>query len=119
VTKPLFYVAGPYTRPDPIVNVRRAVDVADQLVHAGAAVVVPHLTMLWHLVSPASVDEWYRRDLDVLEHCDALVRFSGESVGAHREVGRGIELGLPVWWLTESDVVSVNVNAWIKEWRSA
>lgn len=116
--KPLVYVAGPYTNPDPIINVRRACVVADELVKAGAAVIVPHLSMLWHLTSPASIDEWYQRDLDVLWHCHAIVRFYGESTGADREWEFATDLGLEAWALGKGgdDILGFGIPNWIKEW---
>lgn len=59
--KPLIYIAGPYTCPDPVLNTRKAVAVAESVLALGGAPVVPHLTMLWHLISPKPVEEWYRR----------------------------------------------------------
>lgn len=116
--KPLVYVAGPYTTPDPVINVRRACSVADELVRAGAAVVVPHLTMLWHLASPASIDEWYQRDLDVLEHCHALVRFHGPSPGADREWEHAAACGLERWALGKGHdtIFGRGLPAWIRGW---
>lgn len=99
--KPLVYVAGPYTHPDPVLNTRRAVEVADELDALGFAVIVPHLSLLWHLISPQDVDTWYRRDLDVLAHCDALLRFEGVSVGADREVMTALDAGIPVFHGTD------------------
>lgn len=115
--KPLIYVAGPYTNPDPVINVRRACAVADELVAIGAAVIVPHLSMLWHLVSPADVDDWYQRDLDVLDHCHALVRFYGESWGADREVEHARRLGLETWSLgKDADLaLGYRLPIWISE----
>lgn len=120
MVKPLVYIAGPYTNPDPVLNVRRACVVADELVKAGAAVVVPHLSMLWHLTSPASIDEWYERDLDVLAHCDALVRFYGPSTGADREVEFARDLDLEVWCLGRDgdDILGHGLPKWIKEWEN-
>lgn len=111
--KPLVYVAGPYTRPDPILNTRRAIYVADELVADGAAVVIPHLSLLWHLVSPQPIDEWYSRDLDILDHCHALVRFPGESSGADKEVNRARELGLSVFGADERSAW----ETWIHQWN--
>lgn len=94
---PLVYVAGPYTRPDPVLNTRTACLLADQLVAAGAAVFVPHLTLLWHAISPADVEEWYERDLAVLAHCQAVALLPGESTGADREVGFARARDIPVY----------------------
>lgn len=118
--KPLIYVAGPYTLPDPVLNVRRACVVADELVKAGAAVFVPHLSMLWHLTSPASVGEWYQRDLDVLDHCDALVRFYGASVGADREWTAAAQVDMPRWWLGHGSDEGLprEMAKWIRLWQA-
>lgn len=105
--KRLVYVAGPYTAPDPVLNVRRAIFVADQLVEAGFAVIVPHLTMLWHMVSPQDPDTWYARDLDVLEHCDLLVRFPGKSKGADQEAKFAQAHDIPTLFLAD-DAISSN-----------
>jgi hypothetical protein len=111
--KPLVYVAGPYTAPDPILNVQRAVHVADQLDERGCAVIVPHLSMLWHLVSPADIDTWYRRDLEVLNHCNALVRFDGASTGADREVDHAHKTGLHVFLLRSDGTFPRQFDAWL------
>lgn len=118
--KPLVYVAGPYTQPDPIINVRRACVVADALVGAGAAVFVPHLSMLWHLTSPASYDDRIERDIDVLDHCDALVRFFGHSPGADNEWKRAGELGIERWGLGRGNdgILGVSLPRWIASYEA-
>src|SRR4051794_18256077 len=98
--KPLVYIAGPYTHPDPVLNVRRAVEVAEWL-GPDIVSVVPHLTMLWHLVSPHPLEWWYARDLDLLAHCHALWRMDGESTGADAEVAFAHERGIPVFGKNE------------------
>lgn len=100
--KPLAYVAGPYTKPDPVINVRRAVQVGDILTKAGAAVIVPHLSMLWHLISPKPIDCWYAQDLDLLAHCSMLVRIPGESTGADLEVEFAEATGIKVYSIPEA-----------------
>lgn len=95
--KPLVYVAGPYTHPDPVINTREACLVADKLTEMGAAVVVPHLSLLWHAISPAPLETWYERDLDVLRHCHAVVRLQGASTGADAEVTDAVRHGIPVY----------------------
>jgi hypothetical protein len=94
--KPLVYVAGPYTKPDPVINVQRAIEIAEKIENHGATPFIPHLSMLWHLVRPAAINRWYLRDLEVLDHCDALYRMPGESVGADREVAHAHEMGMQV-----------------------
>ena len=108
--KPLVYIAGPYQHPDPIENTRTAIAIGDAVVAFGGVAVIPHLSMLWHLVSPQPVDEWYARDLDMLAHCHALVRFPGESKGADTEVAFAHEQGISVLDTSE-------FGSWIREWR--
>ncbi len=83
--KPLVYIAGPYSS-DPVTNVRSAIRVAEVIEARQCAVIIPHLSMLWDLIRPAPIHVWYGRDIEVLLHCDALVRFEGDSTGADREV---------------------------------
>lgn len=108
--KPLCYVAGPYTHPDPVLNVRVAVAAADALVAAGAAVHVPHLSMLWHTISPKPVEEWYAIDLDVLAHCDLMYRIPGESTGADAEEEAATEKGIPV--IHDFDTIVSIIRSW-------
>jgi hypothetical protein len=97
--KPLVYIAGPYTHPDPIENTHRHIQLGMRLVETGlAAVEIPHLSLLAHLVDPHPVDYWYAFDLDKLAHCHFLYRAIGESTGADNEVARAIELVIPVFY---------------------
>lgn len=112
--KPLVYVAGPYTHPDPIVNVHRAVAVAEQLDERGCAVFIPHLSMLWHLVRPAGIAMWYRRDRDVLAHCDALVRFQGRSEGADCEEMYAHGIGIPIFRTRTGDRLPEEFFGWLE-----
>lgn len=91
------YIAGPYTKPDPIRNTQIAISYADELLKLGHTPFVPHLTMLWHLVSPKKLEEWYAIDLPWIAACDALVRIPGESTGADKEVQEANRLGIPVY----------------------
>jgi hypothetical protein len=91
------YVAGPYTKGDVAVNVKRAMDMALELLDGGYAPYCPHLTHFLHIHYPHAYDEWLALDLEWLECCEAVVRLPGESAGADREVARAIELGLPVF----------------------
>jgi hypothetical protein len=82
----LVYLAGPYSIPDPELNVKRIIALADELLDDGVVVpLVPHLTHLWDEISPRPVDDWYAYDLELLARCDALLRIPGESIGADRE----------------------------------
>lgn len=94
------YVAGPYSS-DPVSCTRDAVHVAETLWDAGYAPYVPHLTMLWDLISPhecTSHDDrpfYLELDFQWLADCDAVVRLPGESLGSDREVALAEKLGIP------------------------
>lgn len=96
--KPLVYLAGPITVPEPMENTHIALREADVLlIDAVVLPFVPHLTCLWQMISPHSYEDWLAYDFDVIQHCDALYRLPGESRGADREVVFANNLGLPVF----------------------
>ena len=98
--KPLVYIAGPYSMPDPVLNTRSALLLASELYASNEGHVVPlvpHLTLLWNLVKPEPLDFWYAYDLHLVRRCDALFRISGESTGATDEVREAHRLGIPVF----------------------
>jgi hypothetical protein len=92
----LVYVAGPYSS-DPVANTRRAVHFAELIEERGGAVFIPHLSMLWDLISPAPYGEWLKRDFNVLSRCDALFRIDGDSAGADMEVDYAKTVRVPVF----------------------
>jgi hypothetical protein len=94
--RPLVYVAGPYSKPDQCVNVSAACRAADSVLRAGAVPFVPHLTHLWHMLSPKEYELWMQYDFAVIRHCQALLRIPGESPGADREVAFAHDVGVPV-----------------------
>jgi len=93
----LIYLAGPYTHPDPSENTNWAIRTANMLWDAGFLVYVPHLTHLWHVVSPKPHDEWLTMGKEMVRRCDAVFRLTGESKGADEEVALAKELGIPVF----------------------
>ena len=114
--KPLVYVAGPYTSPDPVENTHNAILVGMDLSKTGlAAVIIPHLSMLAHMVTPEPYQFWLDFDLDQLRHCHALFRMAGDSSGADAEVAKAHEWGIPVFtnydellqWLDERQARSL------------
>jgi hypothetical protein len=109
---PLVYIAGPYTHPDPVINVHRAIEVAEAIEKEKCAVIIPHLSMIWHLVRPADIDVWYSRDLEVLVHCHALVRFEGPSSGADNEVIHARFHAIPCFNFDADSMIA------FKQWRA-
>lgn len=110
---PLVYIAGPYTFPDPIENLHRAVQTAEVIESYKCAVIIPHLSMAWHMARPAPVEVWYARDIEVLLNCDALVRFSGRSVGADAEVEQARANGIRTFTFDDLGMTA------FKNWRKA
>lgn len=95
--RPLLYVAGPYTRPDPVENTHRAIKTATAIYdHTDWMPVLPHLTMLWHVVVPRPLEFWYAFDMNMLNGCQGFVRLPGPSSGADAEEQVAIELGLEI-----------------------
>lgn len=110
----LLYIAGPYTNPDPVQNTHRMIRIADALWELGIVPVVPHLSLLWHLVSPRPYEQWLEYDLHVMARCDAVLRVPGPSTGADREVFQATRSGQPVI-IPPSAAVADCVSA-VKTW---
>jgi len=84
---PVVYIAGPITKPDPIANTNQAVLISDDLYSRKVCVpLIPHMNIVWHLITPHPNAYWYEYDLHLLKRCDALLRLHGESVGADLEI---------------------------------
>jgi len=97
MTRPRVYIAGPYTIGDVTINIRAAITAAEQVIEAGGAPYVPHLTHLWHVISPHEYAYWLALDLAWLRICDCLIRLPGHSNGADMEVVQAQRCGLPVF----------------------
>ncbi len=80
------YLAGLIEKPDPITNLRRAINVAERMETRGHRVFVPHLNLIWDLIYPHDKEFWMDRDFAWIKRCDILVRMYGISEGADREV---------------------------------
>jgi len=91
------YIAGPYTRPDPVENTHKACHAWRELQQLGFAPYCPHWTLLQHLIFPeVDVNVWYEADKEWLVVCAYLLRLPGESTGADAEVALALERGIPV-----------------------
>ena len=99
VDRPLVYLAGPYTNPDPSVNVNNTIHAAERLQATGLVTCfIPHLTHLWHVVAPhEDVEHWYEYDLATLSRCDALFRLPGKSSGADAECDFATDRSIPIF----------------------
>ena len=92
------YCSGPLTTGNQFENVIRAVQSADVLRDRGYAVVLPHVTILWHLISPRPYEDWLENDLEWVRASDCVYRMPGESAGADRESLFAQEHGIPVYY---------------------
>ncbi len=98
MNKKMIYIAAPYTHPDPVANTHAAIRVAEQLIDEGFIPIVPHLSLLWHMVTPHPLEFWYGYDLEILGRCDFLLRIGGKSTGADAEVEFARQEGIPVFF---------------------
>ena len=80
------YIAGPYTKGDASLNVRRMIEVAERVVEAGHTPFIPLLYHLWHLMSPHDYEYWMALDHAWIEACDVLIYLSGESSGTQEDI---------------------------------
>lgn len=101
--KPLVYVAGPYTNPDPVENTHHAIRIGSHLLDEGVVTpLVPHLNLTWHLMRPRPYQDWLDYDLELMRRCDAVYRYEGESPGADAEVAQARQWGIPVFHSIEA-----------------
>ncbi len=96
------YIAAPYTAGDPCVNTHAAIEAGDELLSAGLAPWVPHLSHFWHTMHPHPWEEWIELDLAWLPAADALLRLPGESKGADREAGVAFDCGIPIFYTVQA-----------------
>lgn len=100
--RPRIYIAGPYTKGDPVLNTRTAILTGSKLLARGFTPFVPHLTMFWHMLDPQDYEVWLNFDFEWVKTCDGLLRLEGESSGADREVRVAVEHKIPVFFSLDS-----------------
>lgn len=94
----IIYVAGPYTKGDVALNVKKAMEVSTELIKNGFIPYCPHLCHFLHIHEPQSYETWMEIGMAFLDKCDAMIRIPGESSGSDREVERAKELKIPVFY---------------------
>lgn len=90
------YIASPYTKGDVAVNVKRQIDMADELMTLGYAPFVPLYSHFQHMAHPRPYTDWVEIDLEWVPVCDVLLRLDGESSGADGEVAFALDCGVSV-----------------------
>ena len=79
------YIIGPYSIGNQMVNVKRALKLADKLLELDYVPIIPHLSHYWHKESPKPYDLWLAYDRHLLLMCDYYIRLKGDSYGGDRE----------------------------------
>jgi hypothetical protein len=117
--KPIVYLASPYTKGDPAINVNFQMRMFDMMMNEGIVIpVVPLWTHYQHAAFPRPYKDWIEYDLALLPLYDACIRLPAtfeplgyeikESSGADGEVKKFVEMNKPVFY----DFVSL--YAWAK-----
>ena len=101
------YIASPYTLGDVAMNVKRQIDMADQLMNNGFTPFVPLLSHFQHMARPRPYNDWLVNGMEWVKACDCVLRLAGESPGADKEVALAKELGIPVYY-SFGDLLSAN-----------
>lgn len=92
------FISGPYSLGDIAVNVKKSMDVANELINLGYAPFCPHLTHFLHMNNYQEYEKWLAIDIKYLEVCDALLRIPGISKGADLEVQFATRNQIPVFF---------------------
>jgi hypothetical protein len=109
IKKPVVYIASPYTKGDPAINVRFQCEVFDRLLSSGLCwPVAPLWSHFQHTVFPRNYKDWIEYDLAMIAKYDACVRLTSEfdpmnyfvhdSDGADGEVREFLLQGKPVFY---------------------
>lgn len=102
------YIASPYTKGDSAKNVRRQIDVVDDLMNRGFAPFAPLYSHFQHMVHPRSYEDWMEIDKFWVRDCHCVLRLGGESQGADIEVQEARKFGKPVFYTIEELVKYYN-----------
>jgi hypothetical protein len=106
-SKPLIYIASPYTKGDVAINVRAQLETFELLSDLGCYPVAPLWAHFQHLYWPHPYDFWVDYSLRIARTCDACFRrpafgpkgyFENTSAGADAEVQLFRDLGRPVFY---------------------
>lgn len=111
IDRPLIYCAGPYRKPDPVKNTRRAILAGRELRACGADVCIPHLSLLEDMVCPGADEDWLAITLRQCVRCDAIYRLDGYSEGTEVEVATMQQLGRKVL------ATMAEAADWIRQWK--
>ena len=91
------FISAPYSNGDVEQNVKNAMDISSILMEKGYAPYCPHLGYYLNNNKSQPYEKWLELHCTYLKVCDAVLRLSGESNGADKEVTLAIEMGIPVF----------------------
>ena len=78
--KPVVFVASPYTKGDPAVNVHFQCEIFDQLLSESRVIpIVPLWTHFQHTLFPRPYSDWVSYDREIIKLCDCCLRLTAES----------------------------------------
>jgi len=97
-TKVKVYIASQYSVGDKIENVNRQITMADKLMNLGFIPFVPLYSHYQHTLYPRSYDSWMELDYTWIDSCDCLLRLTGESSGADKEIEYALSIGIPAFY---------------------
>lgn len=96
------FIASPYTKPDPAVNINTCVKVFNRLLDDGRCVPVNMLwTHFYHCINPRGYENWLAYCMIFLQQCDAMLVLPGDSSGKDREIEIAKSLDIPVFYSVE------------------
>lgn len=76
MSKPVVYIASPYTKGDPLLNTRSSIECWKRLRDSG--LVTPYSPLaesfMVHMLQPMSYGDWLEHCLEKLARCDAMLR---------------------------------------------
>lgn len=116
---PVCFVGGPYTKPDPSINVNRMAKLVDELWRDG--VVFPICPMIeshiQHLLIPREYEDWLLRTMRFIPLCDVGFFRYGESSGMDREKKLFDAKGIPYFSGPILEESKRDMYVWVKMWQ--
>jgi hypothetical protein len=103
------FIAGPLSKGDRRLNVRHAIDAGLELMRAGYAPLIPHLTDFVDPDDSFGHSTWVEVSAAWVAVAEAVLRLPGESSGADTEVEVAKKLGIPVFSSLESLIQAMKV----------
>jgi len=97
---PRVFVGGPWTKPDPLMNINTTLKLRTQLQDSGLIHTVCPMsdTFMWGIVCVSDYETQTKFCFHELATCDIAVFRRGESSGRDQEIEICNQLGIPFFW---------------------